>query len=359
MLNVINAMLPDVLAAYGLPAGHVSVTPLAGGHINDTLRVSAGTQDYVLQRLNTEVFRAPLAVCRNIDAVCARLAEELADVPDRTRRMLTPVAGRDGQNWQVDAGGNYWRLWHYVTGSRSQEVVDSPALAEAGGRAFGRFLRQLSSLDPATLADTIPYFHDAARRRAALAQAEAAAPADRRAAAAEPLAAAAAFAWIPDHLQALQAEGLPLRVTHNDTKISNVLFDRHTGEALCVIDLDTVMPGTVLYDYGDMVRSFVSPVGEDHPDLDQIAVDPARLEALHRGFMAEAGDFLTPLERRELYFGGQLMTYIMGVRFLTDYLAGNVYYKVAYPTHNLVRARNQFRLLDLLTAQAGAWQGKI
>ena len=339
----------SLLQAYTLPPGAITVQPLRGGHINDTLLVTAGPGRYVLQRLNTAVFRDPLAVCHNIDAVCACLAPQVADQPEPERHMLTPLPTRAGQHWLVDGEGQYWRLWHYVRDSRSIEVVDSPALAEAGGRAFGRFFRQLAGLSPEGLAETIPAFHDAARRRAALEATAAQAPAERLAAAADPLAAARRHASIPDQLAALFQQGLPRRVTHNDAKIANVLFDQETGEALCVIDLDTVMPGTVLYDFGDMVRSFVSPVGEDDPNLGAVAVDEARLRALARGFLAEAGPMLSPLEREHLLFGGQLMTYIMGVRFLTDYLAGNIYYKVSYPTHNLVRARNQFRLLDLLT----------
>jgi hypothetical protein len=231
--------------------------------------------------------------------------------------------------------------------------VATPAQAREAARAFGAFQRLLVGLDVPRLRETIPHFHDTRARLAALEAAVAAGSAGRAAGAREEIAFARAHAPLASALAALHERGLaPERVAHNDTKINNVLFDDATGEAICVIDLDTVMPGPSLCDFGDLVRTVSSRAAEDERDLSRVEADPALFAALAEGYLAGAGDLLAPAEREQLVAAGEVMTYECGLRFLADYLAGDVYFRVKRPGHNLDRCRAQFALLRSLERQA-------
>jgi aminoglycoside phosphotransferase (APT) family kinase protein len=265
--------------------------------------------------------------------------------------VLTLVPARDGQAWHVDAAGNHWRAYLFIERARTYDAVESAEQAFKAARAFGEFQRQLADLPAPRLHDTIPDFHHTPKRFAAL---EAAIRAD--AAGRAKLARAEidfALAHQPMTRVLLEAN-LPERVTHNDTKFNNVMLDEATGEGICVIDLDTVMPGLALYDFGDMVRTTTSPAKEDERDLTKVTMQFPMFEALVRGYLAAAGGFLTPAEKQRLAFSGKLITFEIGIRFLTDYLAGDVYFKVHRDGHNLDRCRTQFKLVESIAQQEDA-----
>jgi Ser/Thr protein kinase RdoA (MazF antagonist) len=300
---------------------------------------------FLLQRINTRVFPRPVELMENIDRVTAHLSRIAAETGARSLRLIPAT---DGRTFSIDSDGIYWRLYRYIDNTHTIDHIESAEQCFIVARAFGDFQRQLTTLPPPRLHDTIPGFHDTPSRLAALDRAIAADPA-HRARLADP-----EIDFVSARLplaRVLLDRGMPERVTHNDTKINNVLLDQDTGQAVCVIDLDTVMPGLAVYDFGDMVRTATCPAPEDEPDLTRIRARFDYFEALVRGYLAGAGSFLTRDEKLSLAAAGKLITFEQGVRFLTDYLNGDTYYPVARPTHNLDRTRTQFRLLESLEAQ--------
>jgi aminoglycoside phosphotransferase (APT) family kinase protein len=333
----------------------VSLEPQPCGHINDSwLAVwdgPHGRRRYLLQHINRFVFRRPEEVMANMVRltrhVTAHLTRESAPEPER--RVLRLVPSRDGATHHREPDGEVWRLLVWIEGTRSKERAATPVEARAAAGAFGRFLRQLADLPGPPLHETIPGFHDTPKRVDALERAVAADAAGRVAEAGPEIEAALDRRPLGRALSDRVARGeLTLRPTHNDAKIANVLFDTATGEPLCVVDLDTVMPGLALHDFGDMVRSMVAEAAEDEPDPSRIAVRVPVFEALARGFTEAAGASLSPLERSLLPTGARVITFEQAVRFLTDHLEGDPYYRVTHPGHNLERARTQLRLLELL-----------
>jgi aminoglycoside phosphotransferase (APT) family kinase protein len=248
----------------------------------------------------------------------------------------------------VDAEGNYWRAYRFVEGASAYDAVESTEQAFQAAKAFGRFQKLLAGLPAPRLHDTIPDFHHTPKRFMALEQAIAADVAGRDLLAKPEI----AFAFAHQSIAGVLLDAnLPERVTHNDTKFNNVLLDDATGEGLCVIDLDTVMPGLALYDFGDMVRTTTSPAQEDERDLSRVTMQFPMFEALARGYLSEAGDFLTHAEKQHLVFSGKSIAFEQGVRFLADYLAGDTYYKVHRDGHNLDRCRTQFKLVESIEHQ--------
>jgi hypothetical protein len=326
--------------------------PWGNGHINDTYLVtceSAGsTARYILQRINAQVFREPATVMQNIQRVTVHLAGQLQSHPDRARRGLALVPRHDGSGWFVDADGETWRAYHFIENARSYDTATSTVQAFQAAQAFGRFQQQLAGLPAPRLLETIPDFHHTPKRFAALEQAIAADVKGRAALAKPEIDFAIARKSICGVL--LQAD-LPERITHNDTKFNNVLLDDATGESLCVIDLDTVMPGLALYDFGDMVRTTTSPAAEDEQDLSKVTMQLPMFEALVRGYLSAAGEFLTKTEKKLLAFSGKLITFEIGIRFLADYLNGDTYFKIHREGHNLDRCRTQFRLVESIEMQ--------
>ncbi|MDR3774025.1 MAG: aminoglycoside phosphotransferase family protein [Terracidiphilus sp.] len=332
-----------------------AIAPYGSGHINDTFcavfdRRGAPARS-ILQRINTAVFTNPAALMENVQRVTAHLAARLADEPDRARRVLALIPARSGQPFHVDAEGGCWRAYRFLEGARSYDAVESTAQAFQAGRAFGRFQQLLADLPAPRLNDTIPDFHHTPRRFAAFEQAVAADAAGRAIHARAEIGFALAHRSMTGEL--LNA-GLPERVTHNDTKFNNVMLDEATGEGLCVIDLDTVMPGLALYDFGDMVRTTTSPAMEDERDLSKVDLQFPMFEALVRGYLSTAGGFLTKAEKDLLAFSGKLITFEIGIRFLTDYLAGDTYFKIHRQGHNLDRCRTQFKLVESIENQEEA-----
>ncbi|MHC5108378.1 MAG: phosphotransferase enzyme family protein [Planctomycetota bacterium] len=348
-----SAELENILSQFALDDTPTSIAPLRGGLINDSYVVGLGRQGdlrrVLLQRINGDVFPHPPSMMDNIQRVTRHLARRLQElgVNDRERKVLTVVQTIQDRAYHVDDDGYCWRMYHFIEGSTTREVVETPRQAEQAGRAFGMFQSLLVDLPDPELHETIPAFHDTPSRfsaldhalaidahgRASTAQVEIKFSCDYR-----PLATAL--------LDPLQNGDLQMRIAHNDAKISNVLFDRATDEGICVVDLDTVMPGLALYDFGDMVRSMTCRAAEDERDLSRVAVDMPLFTALTRGFVEATAGFLTAAERAHLVTAGQLMALEQGVRFLTDYLGGDTYYRTEYPDQNLIRCRTQFKLLE-------------
>lgn len=344
---------------FALEGEIVSVAALPGGHINDSYRVDVqsdgGNRAYLLQALNPRVFPRPDLVMENVSRVTRHLARRLeaAGVPGRERRALSLVPTRRGSAWHLAADGTCWRMFRFIMGTVVLDRACDPQDAQVAGRAFGDFLRLLSDYDGPPLHETLPGFHDTAARFARLEGAVEADPCRRAAAAGGAIEALMARRPLADVLPPLIASGeIPLRIVHNDAKISNVLLDERTGEALCVIDLDTVMTGSTLWDFGDLVRSLTSPTAEDEEDLARVGVRVPMFAALARGYLEVAGTLLVPRERELLGFAGRLITLEQAVRFLTDHLEGDRYYRIERPGHNLVRCRTQLALLQSLDEKA-------
>ena len=329
-----------------------SISPHTSGLINKSwiaaFAAPAGTRRYLLQRINRYVFRRPEHVMENMVRVTEHVALGLArdGVADRPRRALAIVRTREGASHHTDAGGEAWRLLVFIEGTRATEHAQTPEQARETARAFGRYIRQLQDLPGPRLFETIPAFHDTPARLAALERAVADDAASRVTDTGAEIEAVLDRHRLACALADRVAAGeLVERPTHNDAKIANILFDSSTGEALCVVDLDTVMPGLALHDFGDLARSMSSGTAEDETDLDRIAVQVPMFEALARGFVDGAGDALSPLERSLLVTAAEVITLEQAARFLTDHLQGDPYYRIAHPGHNLERARAQLRLV--------------
>lgn len=357
-MGVIEA---DIARAFRLGGEITAIAPVPGGHINQSYRVDVrgsggAAKSFLLQRLNADVFRRPGLVMENVARVTRHLTVKARAV-GRASPVAPLVLTDHGADWLSDARGGVWRMFDFVPGAVVRERAESAADCAAAGRAFGELLRLLADWEGPPLHETIPGFHDT---RARLLQLDAAIRADaagRVSGARAEIAAIQAARGLADVLPPLLAGGdVPLRVTHNDAKLANVLLDARTGAPLCVVDLDTVMPGSALYDFGDLVRSSVSPTAEDEADLTRIAVNPEFFRALARGYMEGAGEALTARERDLLVFAGRLITFEQAVRFLTDHLEGDRYFRVVQPGHNLIRCRAQLALLASLNDYAGAME---
>lgn len=344
--------LRTVAGAFRIHGEFLRAEPYGGGHINDTYCAvydQAGTPvRYIFQRINHAVFANPAALMENVSRVTAHLGAKLADRPDPSRRALTLVPTREGGAAYRDETGSHWRVYLFIEKARTYDAAQSPAQAFAAAKAFGLFQKQLADLPAPRLHDTVPDFHHTPKRFAALARAIER-DAVNRAAPAKP---EIDFALRRESMVGvLLGAQLPERVTHNDTKLNNVMIDDATGEGICVIDLDTVMPGLLPYDFGDLVRTTTSPAVEDERDLSKVKMQLPMFEALARGYLASVGDFLTAAERQQLAFAGKLITFEIGLRFLADFLSGDTYFKIRRPDHNLDRCRAQFKLVESIEQQ--------
>ena len=340
--------LPEVLDAFDLGAPAVSAVRYGHGHINDTflVRTRAETR-FILQRMSPAAFKRPDRLMDNVIAVTEYLGRQIeARGGDRSREALEFFRTRTGEPYCTDSRGGSWRLCRFVEGAVCHQAAEAPELFAASGRAFGRFQQMLKDYPAETLYETIPNFHHTEDR---LARLKAAVRADRlgRTAECRPEIdfVLARQADCSVALDALRAGKLPLRVTHNDTKLNNVLMDEYSGEGVCVIDLDTVMPGLVLYDFGDAIRFGANHCAEDETDLSKVSLDLDLFAAYTAAFLEGTGGVLTGTELEYLPWGARLMTLECGIRFLTDYLEGDVYFRTAREKHNLDRCRVQFKLL--------------
>jgi len=333
------------------------------GHINETY---SATYDqggmrvrYIHQKINKNVFKNPPAVMRNLGRVSSHLRRKLEEhrLPHITRRCLTVVPTRKGDWFYVDKAGEYWRTFVFIEGVTTLEAVQSPAQAYQAGSAFGEFQNLLVDLPGERLHETIPDFHNTRKRFRALQEAIQKDHVNRAQLAGPEIEFALKHEKIVDVILNGMAKGkIPERITHNDTKFNNVMLDVVTGEAMCVVDLDTVMPGCALYDFGDMVRTTTSPTLEDEQDLSKVKLHMPSFEQLAEGYLATAGKFLTKAERDLMAFSGKLITFEIGIRFLTDYLSGDTYFRIHRPGHNLDRCRTQFRLVESIEQQEETMQ---
>lgn len=333
------------------------------GHINETYSATydqGGTRvRYIHQKINKEVFKDPLALMKNVMRVTSHVRKKLEyqGATDLNRRALAVIPTRDGQSCFHNGNGEYWRTFVFIEGTKTFESVQSPEQAFEAGRAFGEFQLHLVDLPGERLVETIPNFHDTRRRFTAFQEAVAKDHCNR----AQDARAEIEFALKREPLASvvldeMAAGRIPERITHNDTKFNNVMLDTRTGKAMCVVDLDTVMPGCALYDFGDMVRTTSSPTLEDERDLSKIKMQMPMFKRLAEGYLSMAGQFLTEAEKSLLVSSGRLITFETGIRFLTDYLSGDTYFRIHRPGHNLDRCRTQFKLVECIERQEEAMQ---
>jgi Ser/Thr protein kinase RdoA (MazF antagonist) len=332
----------------------VTAVPFGNGLINHTWKVVSGTEAFILQKINDQVFRNPEAIATNISHITDYLS---AHAPQYV--FPAPVKTTDGREMADLPELGYFRLFPFIENTHSIDVVATPKQAFEAAKAFGRFTKTLSGLDPSRLAITIPHFHDLTLRYNNL-QAAAITAAPERAQQAAQL-----FQFLMQHQtlvseyeRLIHNESFKVRVTHHDTKISNVLFDAEEN-SVCVIDLDTVMPGYFISDVGDMLRTYLCPYGEEEQDLSKISIREDYFNAIVRGYLGEMNNELTATEKDAFVFAGKFLIYMQAVRFLTDYLNNDVYYGARYEEHNLVRAQNQAVLLQRLCEKESVLQGMV
>jgi len=337
----------EVASQYGFKAEKDVPNHYGNGHINDTFYITHHNEHYILQRINTHVFNNPSAVMENMSNVTDFLAKKIKKAggcPERETLTLIPT--KEGNKYYIDSRGDFWRVFPFIENTMSCQMAENPEIFAESARAFGNFQRLLCDYPAETLHETIPHFHDTKSRFADFVKAVKD-DKNNRAQYVKP-----EIDFVMKHekdtsilVDLLEENKLPLRVTHNDTKLNNVLLDAKTGKTVCVIDLDTVMPGLSLYDYGDSIRFGASSATEDEKDLDSVYMNLDLFEAYTEGFLEMAGDSMTDLEKEHLPTGAKLMTLECGMRFLGDYLDGDNYFRIHYDGQNLDRARTQLKLV--------------
>ena len=343
----------EIASNFRFAGAYLGAERCENGHINDTYIVATalpggGVRRYVLQRINHNVFKSPEDVMQNIRRVTQHLRRKVIERGgDPEREIMNLVPTRDESFLYKSESGEYWRSYLYVEGARTYNAVEEPRHFFGAGEAFGRFQSLLSDFPAETLIETIPKFHDTPSRLKDLVSAVERDAANRAKDVKQEIEFALERAGDAPVVVDLLAQGeIPLRVTHNDTKLNNVLIDEVTGQGICVLDLDTVMPGSTLYDFGDAIRFGASTAAEDERDLSKVGIDLDLYRQFTRGYLSTASDFLTERELELLPFSAKLLAYELGMRFLTDHLNGDVYFRIHRPNHNLDRARAQFRLAE-------------
>ncbi len=352
MKNPVHSMMDEVIAQYDIKGRLIENTPYGNGHINDTYLLiynmpEGKTKQYILQRINHNIFKKPEQLMENLVNVTEYLRKVITKQggePDR--ETLNVIKTRHGNSYYEDSNHNFWRMFLFIEQTLCLETVESEKDFYDSGVAFGNFQRMLADYPARTLHETIPNFHNTPSRFADFKKAVDENKLGRAALAEKEIKFALSRETDTRILTDLSREGkLPLRVTHNDTKLNNILFDKITKKALCIIDLDTVMPGLSLYDFGDSIRFGASTGAEDEKDLSRVELDLSLFEAFTKGFLEGCKGSLTEMEIKMLPMGAKLMTYECGIRFLADFLEGDVYFKIHREGHNLDRARTQFKLV--------------
>ncbi len=351
--------ITDVLSNFNFKGNLIDCREFGSGHINKTYiatyKKDDGTnQSYVVQQLNGTVFKNIERLMDNVFAVTSHIRNHIKEYGgDPDRETLHYIKTNDGKKFYKDSRGRCYRAYIFVKDSISYDSVDNAEIFKSSGEAFGKFQRLLADFDADTLFETIPDFHNTKWRY------------DNEFIPAVENDLSGRKNTCPDEINFVKARendtgvlvdliksgDLPLRVTHNDTKLNNVMFDTDTNRCVCVIDLDTVMPGLALYDFGDSIRFGANTAAEDEPDLDKVSLSLEYFKAYAEGFLGEAGSALNQCEIANLAFAAKMMTFECGMRFLTDYLNGDTYFRTDYPEHNLVRARNQFKLVSDIEAK--------
>ncbi len=362
---VLRPNLRKIAREFDIPGRFLSAEPHGGGHINDTFlsryETANGERRYIHQRINHHVFKEPWKVMENIERVTRYAQQQItAAGGDPERETLNLVPARDGKTFIVTPQGDTWRTYHFIDGARTYELPENDRMVYNAAQAFGRFQALLGSLPGERLHETIPNFHHTRKRFEAFQQALKADSANRAAQVKDDI----DFILARENdasvvIDLLAAGKIPERATHNDTKLNNVLIDDQSGEGICVIDLDTMMPGSALYDFGDLIRMGAATAAEDEPDLSKVGIELRLFEQLARGYLSAAGSFLTPTECDYLAFAGRLITYEQAIRFLGDYLNGDTYYKTHRPAHNLDRTRTQIKMITEMERQQEAMEAII
>jgi Ser/Thr protein kinase RdoA (MazF antagonist) len=336
-------MIQSILSAYGLKEGETSVEAFGSGLINNTWKVISSGKVYILQRVNDAVFKHPQDIAGNIKLMADYLGQHHPEY-----RFVAPFVTISGDEMVYAKGDGFYRLFPFVPGSHSKDVVETPEQAYEAALQFGRFTRLLSGIDLNKFKITIPSFHDLALRYQQFIAALKDVNKQRIAQSHELIKIISGHDDIVRVYKQMKTDpSFRLRVTHHDTKIGNVLFDKN-DKGLCVIDLDTVMPGYFISDVGDMMRTYLSPVSEEETDLNKISIREDFYKAIVQGYLDEMKDELTEAGKKHFFYAGKFMIYMQAVRFLTDYINDDVYYGAKYPEHNLMRSKNQLTLLNRL-----------
>lgn len=352
MAQSIRIQKSEAIAHFQYEGRLIKDIPFGNGHINDTFLLTfevrrMGHLNVILQRMNKRVFANPVQLMDNIMGVTGYLREKIAESGGNPEReTLTIIPATDGKPYYQDSFGDYWRSYIFITDATSFDQVERPEQFYQSGLAFGRFQRLLADYPADTLYEVVKGFHDTKARFEVFKKAVEEDVAGRAAGAADEIRFVLEREELAGYLGECQRRGeIPIRVTHNDTKLNNVMLDNRTGKGICVIDLDTVMPGLAVNDFGDSIRFGASTAAEDETDLSKVSCSMELFEAYTKGFLEGCGGRLTPAEVELLPMGAKVMTYECGMRFLTDYLQGDIYFKIHREQHNLDRCRTQFQLV--------------
>jgi len=341
----------ELLTAFGLDPGDVGITPVGTGHIHDTYLVERSGPPLMLQRMNHHVFRDIPLLMRNLEIVTGHIADRnRQEGKNPAEHGILLIEADGGRSWIEDSESGYWRMFWYIENQVSYEVASTTRIAEEGGKGVAHFQEMLSDLEPGQIGESIPGFHDFGMRMEKFERSLQNGSRERLEQAAEMISYTRANADHVADLYKVSADGgVPLRLTHNDTKFNNMLFDA-SGKVTCLIDLDTVMPGYAWFDFGDAMRTSASRATEEETDLSKVGFRAEIFEAFARGYLGEA-KFLTDQEADVLHRAPHAFAFMQGLRFLTDYLENDAYYKTGSPNHNLERTRNQYVLAGEILKQ--------
>lgn len=354
--------IKEIVSHFDIKSDFQEFEKIITGHINDSYFIKTTSSEhpgYFLQWINNNIFKNVVGLMNNISIVTKHLAEKLAENPNLIFKVLEIIPCIDGNKYYRDADGQYWRLYTFLDNMHGYDFVEKTDIAYKGGEAFGIFMSLLADLPSERLTDTIPDFHNMEKRLGNFNNSLKANPVNR-------------IKEIPAEIDfvknraeqmlsipaLIKAGKLPIRITHNDTKFNNILFDV-TDHAMCIVDLDTVMPGSILFDFGDAIRTGANKALEDERDLSKVDINLAIYEAYTQGFIKSTRQTLSKVEIENLAFSARFMTFIMGLRFLTDFIDGDTYYRTQYPDHNLVRARVQFKLVEAMESYADEMQAIV
>lgn len=342
-MSPVENFIPAIIQQYGLSARDYTVDRVGSGYIHHTFKLS-GKTSYIMQRVNINVFRKPEVIASNIQHASQYLKKKYPEY-----LFTTAVKSLTGAEMVYDEEGFPWRLFPYFENTHTVDKVSSAEEAFSASAEFARLTKYLDGVDTNLFKPTIDRFHDLSWRWEQFESSLKNPKPERLRLAEEAIEQSKSFGYLVDEYETLIKSGsLKLRITHNDTKINNILFDSTTGKAVCAIDLDTLMPGYFIYDLGDMIRTFVSPVDEEEKDLSKVIVRKNIYDSLISGYLSQMEDVLSIEEKKAIPFSGMMMTYIMALRMLADYLNGDIYYQIKYEGQNLFRAKNQLKLMKEL-----------
>ena len=355
----------DVLKNFNIPGDFIDAKPFGSGHINDTIlaryKQAGEVVKYILRKINSYVFKEPELIIENTINVTDHIRQKLIELNelDINRRVLTLINTNDENYFHIDKNGEYWCVIVFIDDAYTVDQVETESQAYEAAKAYGKFQKYLSDFDTTKCHITIKGFHNLENRIGAFEETVKVDPKNRVEFIAEEISLFEKYEYLLNKFIELQKSNLPIRITHNDTKINNIMLQEKTNIGICVVDLDTVMPGIILNDFGDMVRTFTSPALEDEKDFSKVEMRLPIFDALVKGYFSELNDYLTKDETKNLVLGSKIIVYEQAIRFLTDYIDGDIYYKTNYDLHNLNRAKNQFKLLASIEEQSDEMESII